>query len=33
LQALKPYLAPYLEGLEDPDVIPFVKEAPAMGKK
>jgi len=30
---LKPFMAPYLEGLADPDVIPFVKEAPAMGKK
>jgi len=30
---LKPFLAAYIEGLEDPELIPFVKEAPAMGKK
>jgi len=32
-KVLKPYLAPYLEGLSDPDLIPFVKEAPPLGPK
>lgn len=30
---LKPYLAPYLADLEDPELIPFVKECPPLGKK
>jgi len=29
---LKPYLSPFLVGLEDPDIIPFVKDAPLIAK-
>jgi len=30
---LKPFLAPFMEGIVDPDVIPFINEPPAMGSK
>jgi len=32
-KVLKPFLAPFTEGSEDPDLIPFIREAPPMGKK